>query len=79
MLDQSANLIRNNVEEDISNQNHCKTTEMNPWLRDKLEKAEVLSIIEPFWTSSYKQVSFQNSTFWYCLVHYIYPIALSIN
>ena len=33
--------------------------EMNPWLRDKLEKADVLSIIEPFWTSEYKQVSQQ--------------------
>lgn len=34
-----------------------KKKEMNPWLRDKLEKADVLSTIEPFWTSSYSQVS----------------------
>lgn len=31
--------------------------EMNPWLRNILEEAEVLSIIEPFWASEYKQVS----------------------
>lgn len=29
--------------------------EMSSWLKDKLNEAEVLSIVEPFWTSDYQQ------------------------
>ena len=28
---------------------------MSPWLKDQLEKAEVLTVIEPYWTSLYTQ------------------------
>ncbi len=43
--------------EETETTSNDKKKEMNPWLRDKLEKADVLSTIEPFWTSSYSQVS----------------------
>lgn len=55
MLDERASLMSNENAENIPS-NDCKKRDMNPWLRDKLEQAEVLSIIEPFWSSLYKQV-----------------------
>ena len=32
-----------------------KEKDMNPWLKDKLEKASILDVIEPFWSSKYTQ------------------------
>ena len=33
-----------------------RKNDMSPWLKEQLEKADVLNIIEPFWSSLYKQV-----------------------
>jgi hypothetical protein len=35
--------------------------EMNPWLREKLKKADILSIIEPYFNSKFTQVSCSTS------------------
>ena len=32
---------------------------MNKWLRDKLEKADVISIVEPYWSTLYREVKFK--------------------
>ena len=54
MLDKSASSSSKDESKASFNEDE---KEMNPWLRDKLEEADVLSIIEPFWKSEYKQVS----------------------
>ena len=56
MLDESVPTM-SKKDKQRSHNKHIHKKEMNPWLRDKLEKAEVLNIIEPFWSSLYKQVS----------------------
>ena len=33
--------------------------DMNKWLRDKLEKADVISIVEPYWSTLYREVKFK--------------------
>ncbi len=56
MLDESASMMSKNDGKDLVPTDKRRKKDMNPWLRDKLEKAEVLSIIEPFWSSLYTQV-----------------------
>lgn len=58
MLDK-ASPSGNDESETSSRDDHQK--QMNPWLRNKLDEAGVLNIIEPFWSSSYTQVSFNTT------------------
>lgn len=43
------------TEEDVTKESFIKKKPMNPWIRSQLEQRSVYSIIEPYWTSLYKQ------------------------
>lgn len=64
MLDERVSMTTNGDADDVTHEDG-KKRDMNPWLRDKLEGAGVLSIIEPFWSSLYKQVWFLASFYSY--------------
>jgi len=57
MLDLNANQqgFTCSSQEKKSSRDEDGKNEMSPWLKEQLEKAGALNIIEPFWTSLYKQ------------------------
>jgi len=52
--------VKSSIEDDIAYSREITTTkkkpDMNDWLKSQLQKASVLELVEPFWSTQYQQV-----------------------